>query len=69
MTKYTIERARQYPTPGTNYRFAWKWVYSVRVADARPVGIGSGLGSALLWIRQHSLRHKIAPYHVVKAWA
>lgn len=41
-----ITRGKLYPTPGTNYRFAWKWLYTVHY----PGGSASGSKSEVLWI-------------------
>ena len=32
----TITRSRQIPTPGKNYFFAWRWVYTVDYGRALP---------------------------------
>jgi hypothetical protein len=43
----TISRSKLYPTPGRNYRVAWKWLYEVTVpGEPRPF-IGEGIGWAM----------------------
>lgn len=43
MTRKTvfIDRQKQYPTPGRTYRFAWKWLYTVRSEGDWDAGAGT----------------------------
>lgn len=41
-----INRSRSYPEPGTNYRFAFKYIYEVIVGGYR------GKGDSLSWARR-----------------
>lgn len=41
-----VRAERSYPTPGSNPRFAWKWIYSARIAGTDH-GWGPGLASAV----------------------
>jgi hypothetical protein len=38
----TISRGKIYPTPGRNYRAAWKWRYTVRAGEQNYSGDGIG---------------------------
>jgi hypothetical protein len=59
----TINRVRQYPTPGSNPRAAWKWLYSVVAPDGTETTIGNRLDSTLDWARR---RHPGS--RIVLAW-
>ena len=36
----TVTRAKQYPTPGKNFRFAWRWTYTITIPGKPPIGAG-----------------------------
>jgi hypothetical protein len=57
----TISRKKLYPTPGTNPRVAWKWLYSVSIDGGDSVEIGSRVDSATGWAKRRAA-------NVVKAW-
>ena len=42
----TINRSKLYPTPGRNYRVAWKWLYEVTVPGESHPFVGEGIGWA-----------------------
>lgn len=57
----TITRTKLVPTPGTNYRAAWNWMYHVSIDGGDSVAIGTRLGSAVDWAKRRAAK-------VVKAW-
>jgi hypothetical protein len=52
----TITRRQVIPTPGRNFRFAWRWLYAVNGVD-----IGTSLKSAESWAKQRGMKP-------VRAW-
>jgi hypothetical protein len=46
-TQVRISRMKIYPTPGRNYRVAWKWVYTVHVGKEEFTGDGLGWAKRL----------------------
>jgi hypothetical protein len=61
MDHVTVNRSKLYPTPGRNYRAAWRWLYTVRVDGINYQGEG------LSWARGLAKR-KANGRKVVELW-
>jgi hypothetical protein len=55
MATVIISRSKIYPTPGRNYRVAWKWNYTVRTEDGQEFS-----GDMLGWAKRLA-REKAGP--------
>jgi hypothetical protein len=51
MDQVTISRTKIYPTPGKNYRAAWKWLYTVHVGTEEYTGEGLSWAKRLAKIK------------------
>lgn len=67
MRTYRITRSKLYPTPGTNYRVAWKWLYDVELDGARIFSGYDRLDSTISAIRRFA-RSRGETAEIVKAW-
>jgi len=56
-----ITRSKLLPTPGRNYRLAWKWLYHVSLDGAEPVAVDTLLKVARNWARARAVK-------VVESW-
>ncbi len=63
MKSVVISRRKLIPTPGTNYKFAWKWLYDVEVPGEPHAFTGEGLG----WARSVAKRYA-AGRPIVETW-
>lgn len=62
----SISRTQRVPTPGTNYRLAWTWVYTVDYGRVLPgVGSQTAVFDRLDAARRACARHGFTP---VEAW-
>lgn len=65
MSRVVVTRAKQYPTPGRAYRFAWKWTYDYRVASGPVCQYGPGLTDLRAMLRRQFGREA----EIVETWS
>jgi hypothetical protein len=47
-----ITREKHYPTPGTNYRASWTWIYTVHADPSVSAPDGQHKGRGLRWAKR-----------------